>query len=61
MKYLSCITSFPGTEQQLGFTGDLEVRCPAQLLLESSLRAYVTTAGIGWDKTSPHPTAARIQ
>jgi hypothetical protein len=33
----------------------------AHLLLESSLRAYVTTAGISWDKTFLHPTAARIQ
>jgi hypothetical protein len=30
--------------------GDLEVRFAAHLLLERSLRAYVTTAGISWDR-----------
>jgi hypothetical protein len=33
----------------------------AHLLLESRLRTYLRTAGISWDKTSLHPTAARIQ
>jgi hypothetical protein len=42
---------FPGPD-------DPEVRCPTHLLLESFLRACVTTAGLSWDKTSLHPTAA---
>jgi hypothetical protein len=33
-----------------GAPDDLKVRCATHLLLERSLRAYVTTAGISWDR-----------
>jgi hypothetical protein len=42
-------------------TGRFRGEMAAHLLLESRLRTYLRTAGISWDKTSLHPTAARIQ